>query len=174
MKKKYLLWLYCLSFCHISFAQKVAKDTVMEKEPIAVGEIGAAVAHDVKSGKAAYGFSLAVEATPIEDWLELEAGLTPTFASHFKATDVDLLLKKPWTFSSKLEFMLGIGADWSHSDDHNVVSNNLNGEFALDFMFWPYTHHRFGWYLEPEYDYGFGRVHEQSLGISGGLLIAIP
>jgi hypothetical protein len=33
---------------------------------------------------------------------------------------------------------------------------------------------RFGWHLEPAYDYSFGRGHEQSAGISGGLLIAIP
>jgi hypothetical protein len=47
------------------------------------------------------------------------------------------------------------------------------GEAALDFMFWPARKHKFGWYLEPAYDYGFGRGHEQSIGISGGLLIAI-
>jgi hypothetical protein len=34
--------------------------------------------------------------------------------------------------------------------------------------------HRFGWYVEPSYDYSFGRGHEQSLGVSGGLLIAMP
>jgi hypothetical protein len=33
--------------------------------------------------------------------------------------------------------------------------------------------HRFGWYVEPGYEYNFGRGHEQSVGISGGILIAI-
>jgi hypothetical protein len=45
---------------------------------------------------------------------------------------------------------------------------------VLDFMFWPAKKHRFGWYLEPSYEYNFARGHEQGIGISGGLLIAIP
>ena len=166
--------LFALIFTVGAFAQKAAKDSLADKEPIAVGEIGAATSRDIKGGTSSFGYSLAVEVTPVEDWLELELGVTPTFASRLKATDVDFLFKKPWTFSTKLEFMFGLGADWSHINDHDVNSNNFNGEIALDFMFWPYKKHRFGWYLEPEYDYGFSRLHEQSMGISGGLLIAIP
>jgi hypothetical protein len=45
---------------------------------------------------------------------------------------------------------------------------------VLDFMFWPSAKHKFGWYLEPGFDYSLGRGHERSVGISGGLLIAIP
>jgi hypothetical protein len=45
---------------------------------------------------------------------------------------------------------------------------------VLDFMFWPSSKHRFGWFLEPGFDYSFARGHERSIGISGGLLIAIP
>jgi hypothetical protein len=41
-------------------------------------------------------------------------------------------------------------------------------------MFWPAKKHRFGWYLEPSYEYKFGPGHEHSLGVSGGLLISIP
>jgi len=40
--------------------------------------------------------------------------------------------------------------------------------------FWPSKKHKFGWYLEPSYDYKFGPGHEHSLGVSGGLLISIP
>jgi hypothetical protein len=40
-------------------------------------------------------------------------------------------------------------------------------------MFWPARKHRFGWFLEPAYDYSFARGHQQSIGMSGGLLIAI-
>jgi hypothetical protein len=43
-----------------------------------------------------------------------------------------------------------------------------------DFMFWPTGKHRFGWYLEPAYDYSFAGGHAQSIGMSGGLLIGIP
>jgi hypothetical protein len=55
-----------------------------------------------------------------------------------------------------------------------MTTNSVSAEGVLDFMFWPSAKHRFGWYLEPGYEYNFGRGHEQSLGPSGGLLIAIP
>jgi hypothetical protein len=41
-------------------------------------------------------------------------------------------------------------------------------------MFWPSSKHRFGWFLEPGFDYSFAHGHERSMGKSGGLLIAIP
>jgi hypothetical protein len=53
------------------------------------------------------------------------------------------------------------------------VTNTLAGEVAGDFMFWPTGKHRFGWFLEPAYDYSFARGHQQSIGISAGLLIGI-
>jgi hypothetical protein len=69
----------------------------------------------------------------------------------------------------KLPIEIVVKADECHHE-----SNSVSGEVVLDFMFWPSAKHRFGWYLEPGYKYNFGRGHEQSLGISGGLLIAIP
>jgi len=52
-------------------------------------------------------------------------------------------------------------------------TNTLAGEVAGDFMFWPTGKHRFGWYLEPAFDYSFARGHEKSIGISFGLLIGL-
>jgi hypothetical protein len=69
--------------------------------------------------------------------------------------------------------MLGVGPEWVHIRQNGTVTNSVAVEVAGDFMFWPAKKHRFGWYLEPAYDYGFGHVHEQSIGMSGGLLIAI-
>jgi hypothetical protein len=83
------------------------------------------------------------------------------------------LLKKPWTLSKKVEFMAGAGPEWIHSRKLGVTNNFVGGEGLLDFMFWPSAKHRFGWYLEPGYEYNFARGHEQSLG-TAGLLIAIP
>ncbi len=53
-------------------------------------------------------------------------------------------------------------------------ANSAGIEVAPDFMFWPSKKHRFGWNLEPSYDYKFGPGREHSLGASGGLLILIP
>jgi len=151
-----------------AFAQSV------DKEPAAVVELGGAANWNVKGGGSSFGPTIAVEVTPIENWLELEAGVTPLFARHSTEWGTDLLFKKPWTLSKKAEVMLGVGPEWVHTTKYSMTTNSVSGEVALDFMFWPSKKHRFGWYLEPGYEYNFGRGREQSLGISGGLLIAIP
>jgi len=139
-----------------------------------VVELGGAASWNTQDGTSSFGPSVAVEVTPIENWLELEAGVTPLFRRHSTEWDTDLLFKKPWTLSRKAEFMLGGGPEWIHTNDHSVKTNSVAGEAVLDFMFWPSEKHRFGWYVEPGYEYNFGRGHEQSVGVSGGLLIAIP
>jgi hypothetical protein len=83
--------------------------------------------------------------------------------------DADLLFKKPFTLSDKLEFMIGVGPAWTFSREGTKVG----GEVALDFMFWPTPDRKFGWFLEPAYSYSFSAGHEQSLGVSTGLLIPI-
>lgn len=150
------------------FAQPATED------PAAVVELGGAAGWNLKDAGSSFGPNFAVEVTPIENWLELEAGTTPLFTRHSVEWDTDLLFKKPWTLSEKVEFMFGVGPEWIHTKDFGMTTNSLGGEAVLDFMFWPSGKHRFGWYLEPGYDYNFGRGHERSFGISGGLLIAIP
>ncbi len=143
-------------------------------EPAAVVEIGGAAGWSVKGGTPSFGADLAIEVTPIEKWLELEAGVTPLFSSRSTEWDTDLLFKKPWTLSEKAEFMFGVGPEWIHTRQYGMTTNSLGGEVVLDFMFWPSAKHKLGWYLEPSYDYSFGRGHDRSVGITGGLLIAIP
>lgn len=144
-----------------------------EPEPAAIVELGGAASRDLKGGSS-FGGDFAVEFTPIEKWLEIETGTTPLFRRHSTEWDTDLLFKKPWTLSEKVEFMLGAGPEWIHTRAYGVTANAVGGEVVLDFMFWPSSKHRLGWFLEPGFDYSFARGHERSLGISGGLLIAIP
>jgi hypothetical protein len=61
-----------------------------------------------------------------------------------------------------------------HSLNYGVRTNSVAGEAVLDFMFWRSEKHRIGWYLEPSYEYNFARGHEQPLGVTAGLLIALP
>ena len=151
-----------------SFTQSV------EKEGVAVVELGAAANRSLTEGQSTFGPTVAVEVTPIENWLELEAGVTPLFRPHSTEWSVDLLFKKPWTLSEKTEFMLGIGPEWIHPEAYGIKMNSVGAEIAPDFMFWPSKKHRLGWYFEPSYEYKFGSGHEHSLGVSGGLLISIP
>jgi hypothetical protein len=161
----------CLSFGS-AFARPA--DQSADKGPAAVVELGGAPGWDLKDGGWSLGPTVAVEVTPIENWLELEMGVTATFGHRSTEWDTDLLFKKPWSLSEKVEFMFGVGPEWVHTREYGMTTNSLGGEVVLDFMFWPSAKHRLGWYLEPGYEYNFGRGHERSIGISGGLLIAIP
>jgi hypothetical protein len=145
-----------------------------QNEPAAVVEIGGAPSWSITGGGANFGPTVAVEVTPIENWLELEAGVTPIFGRHSTEWDTDLLFKKPWTLSKKVELMIGVGPEWIRTRKYGITTNSAGGEAALDLMFWPTAKHRFGWYIEPGYEYNFGRGHEKSVGMSGGLLIGIP
>lgn len=154
-------------------ASAFAQSPAPEKEPAAIMEVGAAGNWGVKGGGSAFGPTVAVEVTPIKNWLELEAGVTPLFAKGSTEWDTDLLFKKPWDISRKMEFMLGVGPAWVHTNKTGMTRNSISAEFAPDFMFWPSAKRRFGWYIEPSYEYNFARGHEQSIGVTIGLLISI-
>jgi len=134
---------------------------------------GVTESFNATEGPSSIGPTVAVAVTPIENWLELEAGVTPLFRRHSTEWSVDLLFKKPWTFSEKMEFMIGVGPEWIHTNAYGIKTNSIGAEVAPDFMSWSSKKHRFGWYLEPSYEYKFGTGHEHSLAISGGLLIGI-
>lgn len=136
-------------------------------------ELGAATNWNFNGGAATFAPNLAAEVTPIEDWLELEAGVSPFYTRNSTEWDTDFLFKKPWTLSRKAEFMMGVGPQWAHATRNQTTSNTFSAELAADFMFWPTGRHRFGWFLEPAYDYSFAGGHLQSIGMSAGLLIGI-
>ncbi len=153
----------------------VAFTQPVDKDPRAIVELGGAAGRSLKDGGSSFGADAAIEFTPIENWLELEAGVTPLFSRHHSTEwNTDLLFKKPWTLSKKAELMAGVGPEWVHTREPGMRANSIAGEAVLDFMFWPGGKHKFGWFLEPGYDYSFAHGHERSLGISFGLLIAIP
>jgi hypothetical protein len=99
------------SLCLCSLSAAAQSD---EKEPIAVVELGAAASRSLNDGSS--GPTVAVEVTPIENWLELEAGVTPLFNRPSTEWDTDLLFKKPWTLSKRAEFMFGAGPEWVHTN----------------------------------------------------------
>ena len=140
-----------------------------DKEPTAIVEFGPAGEWGLP-GTSSYGPSLAVEFTPIKDWLEIELGAARMFHGGRSEWDTDLLFKKPFTLSDKLEFMVGIGPQWTFSRE----GTQTGVEFALDFMFWPTADRKYGWFVEPAYSYSFGSGHERSLSTTVGLLIPIP
>jgi hypothetical protein len=156
--------------CCLSAFGQAPNDT---DDTVAILEVGAATNWSFSGGAATFAPNLAVECTPIENWLELEAGVSPFFTRNSTEWDTDFLFKKPWDLSRKAEFMLGVGPQWAHLRQKGQTTDSFSAELAGDFMFWPTGKHRFGWYLEPAYDYSFGGGHQQSIGMSAGLLIGI-
>jgi len=140
-----------------------------EREPFAIVELGGAGGWTL-SGGSSFGPSAAIEFEPIKNWLEIEVGIAPLFGNGHTEWETDILFKKPFSLSDKVEFMVGAGPQWSYTING---TGKLGAEFALDFMFWPTPYRKYGWFVEPSYSYSFGSEHEQSLGVSFGLLIAI-
>lgn len=158
----------CLLFCAVN----TAAQSVENAKEHAVVELGGAAFRDITNSASSFGLDAAVEVTPVKNWLELEFGTTGLFRRHSSDWGTDLLFKKPWDLSPKVEFMMGAGPEWDHSKKSGITTNSVAAEAVADFMFWPWKKHRFGWYLEPTFEYSFASGHEQSLGVTGGLLIS--
>ena len=168
---KWLTLLLLISVATASNAQ--TNEHPLDDDPSVIVELGASTSWNTAGGAASFAPNLAAETTPIENWLELEAGVSPFFTRNSTECDTDLLFKKPWTLSRKAEFMLGVGPEWVYFRQNGTASQSISVEVAGDFMFWPNGKHRFGWYLEPAYDYSFMAGHQQSIGMSAGLLIGV-
>lgn len=124
----YLLLLGCLP----ALGQATHKDSTKPTnasgdgdDPAAILEAGAATNWNFNGGAATFAPNLAAECTPIENWLELEAGVSPFFTRNSTEWDTDFLFKKPWTLSGKAEFMLGVGPQWAHVKRNGSVANTF-------------------------------------------------
>src|SRR5579863_8537687 len=69
---------------------------VDDPEPAAIVEIGGTPGWSITGGGFSFSPTVAAEITPIENWLELEMGVTPIFSRHATEWDTDLLFKKPY------------------------------------------------------------------------------
>jgi hypothetical protein len=149
----------------------LAVQDALASEHAAVLELGASVESELPLSGAHVGPSVAVETTPIEDWLELEFGIAASRSHHANEWETDLLFKKPYTWSSTVEFMAGLGPTWTHTTETSGPTSTTGAEFALDFMFWP--RQKWGWFLEPAYGVAFAHGHSQSVGLTFGVLFGI-
>jgi len=168
-----ILVLLAILYTFNTYGQTAIHEIKEDNEPFAVGEIGGAMNWNLKGFSPSGGPTIAIEYTPIEGWLEIELGGTESYSKGASELSFDLIFKKPYTISKKLEFMFGLGPEFSSMSASGVTTNSWGAEFALDFMYWPFPKKQFGFYAEPAYDYSFAAGNEQSIGFNGGLLIGI-
>jgi hypothetical protein len=145
-----------------------------EKEPFASVELGAAAEWNLPNGgSAGVGPSAAIEFNVIKDWLVIEPGVAPLFSRGQTEWDADLMFKKPFDLSSTVEFEPGIGPAWQHTIAAGRSNDNPAVEVIFEFMVRPHDL-AFGWFVEPSYSNSFGAGHQQSLGMTTGLVFPIP
>jgi hypothetical protein len=142
-----------------------------ERDHWLVLEIGPAGEWPLKGEKNNFGGSFAIESTLIENWLEIEFGLTALSTSGRSEWSGDLLLKKPFRISPEFEFMVGAGPSIGKTLNGPDRDTDVSATFALDFMFWPTKN--LGWFVEPTWSINPKNGH-QAIGASAGILIGIP
>jgi hypothetical protein len=143
-----------------------------ERDHVAVIELGGAAERPVAGGPTGVGGTVAAEVTPIERWLEVEGGLTVIGSGGDREFDADLVFKKPFRFSSRVEFMAGIGPDVTWTLHGRGPARTVATEAVGDFMVWPTKN--IGWYAEPSYAMPSLRWRRSSFGLTAGLLIGVP
>jgi hypothetical protein len=136
-------------------------------EPAVIFEAGAAGERNVRGGSANFGPSLAVEVTPIEEWLEIETGASALGTTGHTELSIDMVFKKPFRICPSTEFMIGLGPFVSRTQSGPDKGTAHGIEVALDFMFW--RRQRTGWFLEPSWSRNAG-TGERTIGVTGGLL----
>jgi hypothetical protein len=156
--------LACATAAMVLFTDKTS---AAEKEPVAILELGAAGVWDVRGG-AGFGPAAALEFEPIKNNLVIEAGLAPLFdRSGHTDWDFDLLFRRPFDLSKKVEFEPGIGPTFNGS-------GQVGAQVSFEFMIWTSEQREFGWFIDPSYSVSLASGHQQSVGLSLGLLFAIP
>ena len=129
---------------------------------------GPAVETELPSGKTHAGTNVFVEYNAIQDWLELELGVSVLPQGGGAEVSTDFLFKKPFKLTDNLEVMPGIGPEMVrafHSPDSGTFAA---GETVADFMYWPSQH--VGLWMEPSYDFVFRDGVAHGIGTTGGLI----
>jgi hypothetical protein len=134
-------------------------------------EIGTAGEWPLNGERPNFGGTIAAEIEPIENWLELEFGLSMLATAGHTELSGDILFKKPFRLSPSVEFMIGAGPSLSRTFNGPEQGNSWSVEFALDWMFWPTKN--LGWFIEPTWSVN-PKNGQQSAAVSIGILIGFP
>jgi len=120
-----------------------------------------------------YGTSFGVEFVAIKDELEIELSTSWLGSSSPRQLSEEVIFKRPLSLTSELELDLGLGLSFGRR--YNYSSSNANqvgGVFSAELMWWPTK--KFGYYLNPQYNLGFGSsMGDRGIGLSAGVLFSL-
>jgi hypothetical protein len=147
------------------------KDRDDDIEHTIVVGVGGAAEVELADGSVHPGANVMIEWDAIENWLELELGVSVLAASGGVSVPIDLLVKKPFKLARWAEVMIGVGPEVVQMAGAAGAGTGtyFGGAAALDFMFWPWDPH-VGLWVEPECDLVFHDGASSGLGASGGVL----
>jgi hypothetical protein len=170
MKRRFEVWTFTATAVVLLLCNAVhAEDETTEHGLVL--EIGPAAEWPLHRDRSNYGGNIAAESEVIDNWLELEFGITGLDTSGHGEVSGDLLFKKPFRLSPTIELMVGAGPSVTQTLTGRDKGTSASAEFVLDFVFWPSA--SVGWYVEPAWSITPG-TGQKSLGITGGLVIGFP
>ncbi|HVT09046.1 MAG TPA: hypothetical protein VHO67_16415 [Polyangia bacterium] len=124
--------------------------------------LGAGAAAEMESLTAGhFGAAAFVEVEAIDEWLELELGAQILATAPGREASLDLVLKKPFRVTERLEVMTGLGPTVIQTSGAGETRTAWGIEAAVDFMYWPAG--RVGFWAEPAYE----------IVLSGGLATVV-
>jgi hypothetical protein len=170
-RRRYADWVWAAVAISIFFSLWAATALAESREHGLVLEIGPAAEWPLRGERPNYGGTIALEKEVIENWLELELGITGLGTSGQRELSTDLLFKKPFHLFPTVEFMVGVGPSIAHTFNGPDKGTSAAIQFVIDFMFWPQAN--VGWYVEPAFSIK-PRDGQKSFGLTGGLLIGLP
>jgi hypothetical protein len=158
----------CTVIASSTLCGAAAADDADDREHVVVVGVGGASELEVTGGSVHVGANVMVEWEAVENWLELEVGVSALATASGVDVPVDVLFKKPFRLTPVVELMVGAGPEMIWVGDERRA--HFGAEVALDIMFWPWNR-RVGLWVEPECDLIANGGVSPGIGATGGVLL---
>ncbi len=132
--------------------------------------LGAGAAAETETPTAGhFGAAVFLEFEAIDEWLELELGAQILATATGREASLDLLVKKPFRVTPRLEVMTGLGPTVVQSSGAGETRTAWGIEAAVDVMYWPVG--RLGFWAEPAYEIVLSRGFAHALSCTAGPML---
>ena len=132
--------------------------------------LGAGAAAEIEPPAAGhFGATAFLELEAIDGWLELELGAQILATAPGREASLDLLLKKPFRVTPRLEVMTGLGPTVIQASGAGETRTSWGIEAAVDFMYWPVG--RLGLWAEPAYEIVLSGGFAHALACTAGPML---